>query len=311
MGQTSSPSEGRGFRANERGGVPSILTSKISIDTLQLLTQLPGRPSLSTAERRLAGRNIRHPLLTIERILGFTIIERSSRPLVRGCWRDPSVITVLWRTTFLYATAQLVAGIGLLLPVDPDGTNINMAPFPPPSTAEPSSMVARSPRARRHPDLPVRSWRPTSRQAARPPANRHSPAPAHRHQPRLEPPRRAAVTWAAALRKRAHVRPACAECVRPGRGPPEWRQAGQDRGSAVSWTASSLPRASTSPARRSNRSPTRAQMRQERRRVATAKTSAPAVISRHRSTRAPYGGSMPSPDWCMYWVATAQPNSWL
>ncbi|MET8331556.1 hypothetical protein [Streptomyces sp. NPDC005181] len=57
-----------------------ILTSKISIDTLQLLVQLPGQPSLSAAARRLGVHDIRHPLLTIERILGFTIIERT-RPL--------------------------------------------------------------------------------------------------------------------------------------------------------------------------------------------------------------------------------------
>ncbi len=61
-------------------GLHRVLVSTNGPDNLRLICALPSMPSLSAAERALASPGIRHHLLRIERMVGFTIIERT-RPL--------------------------------------------------------------------------------------------------------------------------------------------------------------------------------------------------------------------------------------
>jgi hypothetical protein len=57
-----------------------VLVSENGLETLRLIHALPGMPSLAAAQRPLGTRRIRHNLTRIERMIGFTIIERT-RPL--------------------------------------------------------------------------------------------------------------------------------------------------------------------------------------------------------------------------------------
>jgi hypothetical protein len=74
-----------------------VLVSANGLDQLRLILALPGMPSLAAAERALGARDLRHSLRRIERVAGFTIIERT-RPLTataRGrafLWRAGDLI---------------------------------------------------------------------------------------------------------------------------------------------------------------------------------------------------------------------------
>lgn len=74
-----------------------VLVSENGLDNLRLVLALPGMPGLAAAERTLGARRLRHKLSRIERMVGFTIIERT-RPLTateRGqtfLWRAGNLI---------------------------------------------------------------------------------------------------------------------------------------------------------------------------------------------------------------------------
>lgn len=77
-----------------------VLVSANGLDQLRLIVALPGLPSLAAAERALGARSLRHSLRRIERMAGFTIIERT-HPLTataRGqafLWRAGNLINSL------------------------------------------------------------------------------------------------------------------------------------------------------------------------------------------------------------------------
>lgn len=75
-----------------------VLVSTNGPDNLRLICALPAMPSLSAAERALGQPGIRHHLLRIERMVGFTIIERT-RPLTA----TPRGQAFLWRAAHVLA----------------------------------------------------------------------------------------------------------------------------------------------------------------------------------------------------------------
>ncbi|MGW3209250.1 hypothetical protein [Streptomyces sp. NPDC001135] len=85
-----------------------VLVSTNGRDNLQLICAFPSMPSLSAAERVLNSPGIRHHLLRIERMVGFTIIERT-RPLTA----TPRGQAFLWRAAQVLARPSFGCGTAL------------------------------------------------------------------------------------------------------------------------------------------------------------------------------------------------------